>query len=265
MPGAHQMREKYLPEIFATHVDHKKLNIVDQKVCLILDESSDIIGRPAVNTLISFYNSSTKNKCVLLVDTSLMKSCDSTTLALFQSKVLKDINEDWHDVIGLSTDSVAHMKKLSIDVKEAYNPKLLHFNDIGHLVHVAIDVALLSQFMNDVRKVIIKFGALFKDAAKLERLFRTLCVSNGLTEDKVYKPLAVIPTCWYSFYESALVTKSLWQHLLMFTDSPASQESGKVQGIDELLGNTQTHQLLYAKLTFFLEVLRPIHQIQKTT
>ena len=64
MPGARQMREKYLPEIFATHMDHIKQNIVDQKVCLILDKSSDIIGRPAVNTLISFYNSSTKNKCV---------------------------------------------------------------------------------------------------------------------------------------------------------------------------------------------------------
>ena len=56
-----------------------KQNIVDQKVCLILDQSSDIIGRPIVNTLISFYNSSTKNKCVLLIDTSLMKSCNSTT------------------------------------------------------------------------------------------------------------------------------------------------------------------------------------------
>ena len=106
MPDARQMREKYLPEIFATHMDHIKQNI-DQKVCLILDESSDIIGQPAINTLISFYNSSTKNKCVLLVDTSLMKPCNSTTLALLQSKVLKDIDNDWDDVIGLSTDSAA--------------------------------------------------------------------------------------------------------------------------------------------------------------
>ena len=29
----------------------------------------------------------------------------------------------------------------------------------------------------------------------------------------------------------------------MFTDSPASQESEKIQGIAELLGNTQTRQL----------------------
>ena len=209
-PCARQMREKYLPEIFATHMDHIKQNIVDQKVCLILDESSDIIGRLAVNTLISFYNSSTKNKSVLLVDTSLMKSCNSTTLALLQSKVLKDIDKDWDDVIELSTVSSAYMKKLSIDVKGAYNPKLLHFNDVGHLVHVAIDVASWSQFMNDLRKVIIKFLALFKHAAKLERLFRSLCVNNGLTEDKVCKPPAVVTTRWYSFYESALVTKSLW-------------------------------------------------------
>ena len=154
--------------------------------------------------------------------------------------MLKDIDKDWNDVIGLSTDSAACMKKFSIDVKEAYNPKLLHFND----------VALRSQFMNDVRKVIIKFGALFKHVAKLERLFRSLCVSNGLTEDKVCKPPAVVPNRWYSFYESALVTNSLWRHLLMFIDSPASQKSEKMEGIAELLGNTQTHQLLYAKLTF---------------
>ena len=37
----------------------------------------------------------------------------------------------------------------------------------------------------------------------------------------------------------------------------------KVKTIGELLGDTRNRQLLYAKLTFLLEVLNPIHQIQK--
>lgn len=264
MPGARQIASKYLPEIFESHMNFLKEKMIDQKLSLILDESSDVIGRPAVNTLASsFYDSSLNSKCVALLDTTLMKACNSTTLALLLSRVIQNIDKDWVDVIGLSTDSAAYMKKLASDVKAAYNPKLLQFNDVAHLIHVAIDAAMHSESINSLRRVLTKFGALFKHAAKLERLFRSLCLSNGVSEDKVCKPPAIVPTRWYSMYECAKVTKSLWRHLLMFIDLPTSRESDKVQAIAELLSDSQHRQLLYAKLTFLLEVLHPIHQIQK--
>ena len=52
------------------------------KISVILDESPDIAGRTAINTLISFYDHTSNKKTVLLVDTSIVKSCNSTTAAL---------------------------------------------------------------------------------------------------------------------------------------------------------------------------------------
>lgn len=46
------------------------------------------------------------------------------------------------------------MKKLASDVKLAYNPKLLQFNDVAHLIHVAIDAAM---HMDTLRKVLTSF------------------------------------------------------------------------------------------------------------
>uniref|UniRef100_A0A1X7TIJ3 DUF4371 domain-containing protein n=1 Tax=Amphimedon queenslandica TaxID=400682 RepID=A0A1X7TIJ3_AMPQE len=157
MPGACQIASKYLPEIFESHMNFFKEKMIDQKLSLILDESSDVIGRPAVNTLASFYDSSLNSKCVALLDTTLMKACNSTTLALLLSRVIQNIDKDWVDVIGLSTDSAAYMKKVASDVKAAYNPTLLQFNDVAHLMHVAIDAAMHSESINSLRRVLTKF------------------------------------------------------------------------------------------------------------
>ena len=46
----------------------------------------------------------------------------------------------------------------------SHNPKQLHFNDVAHLIHVAVDTALHDKGMDNMRKVIIEIGALFKHA-----------------------------------------------------------------------------------------------------
>lgn len=94
------------------------------------------------------------------------------------------------------------MKKLYRDLRVAHSAKLLHFADVSHLIHVAIDTALHSSAMNELRKVAIKFGALFKHAHKLELQFREICMQNGLNEEEVCKPPVVVSIRWYSFYES---------------------------------------------------------------
>ena len=49
----------------------------------ILDKSPDVLRRPALNIWISFfYNSERNQKMVALVDVSIMKSCNITSLAL---------------------------------------------------------------------------------------------------------------------------------------------------------------------------------------
>ena len=146
-----------------------------------------------------------------------------------------EIDKQWDDVIGLASDSTNYMIKLYNDLKP-HNPKLLHFNDVCHLIHVAIDFALQCEEFSILRKVIIKFGAIFKHANKLEQHFKEICRSNGLPETELSKPSAVVKIRWYSFFESAQGTLKLWRYLLIFIDHPDSVGE-KVTGNNE---NTQS-------------------------
>ena len=76
------------------------------------------------------------------------------------------------------------------------------------------------------------------------------------------KPSAVVMIRWYSFYESAVGTFKLWRHLLMFIDHPAT-DGEKAKELLVLHGDNENWQSLYVKLKFLIELLLPIHGIQK--
>lgn len=261
MPGYVQLSNKYLVDVYQDHMSFVKSLITGKKFCFIIDESPDVLGRPAVNTLISFFNDSSGKKTVFLVDTCLVKASNSTTLGFVLDRVLRELDKNWVDVIGLSSDSTNYMNKLYNDLKP-YNPKLLHFNDVCHLIHIAIEFALKSDEFDVLRKVIIKFGAVFKHANKLEQHFKEICLSNGLPEKELVKPSVVVKIRWYSFYESALCTLKLWRYLMIFIDH-SDTKGEKVTKLLQLLGNNENRQNLYVKLIFVIEVLKPIHSIQK--
>ena len=123
----------------------------------------------------------------------------------------------------ISSDSAEYMAKLVRDLQMSYSNKLLHIKDVPHLIHVAVDFAIHSESVADIRQVVIRFGAIFKHAAKLERTFYQICHDSGLSDEDVCKPSAVVPTRWFSFYQSATTSQRLWQHLLAFIDSPLSR------------------------------------------
>ena len=62
MPGHIQLSSKYLVKVYQEHMSFVKSLIEDKKFSFIIDESPDVLGRPAVNTLISFYDDSRGKK-----------------------------------------------------------------------------------------------------------------------------------------------------------------------------------------------------------
>ena len=190
----------------------------DVKISAITDESPDVLGRPAVNTLFCFFNKKTGSKNIFLVDTSILKAVNSTSLSLLLGQILQNFGKDWSDLLAISSDSADYMSKLVRDLQQSYCAQLLHIKDIAHLVHVTIDHAIHSLPMNDVRKVVIQFGAIFKHASKRERLFHDICRRNNLTDEESHKPPSVTPTRWFPFIKVLLlfaVSGLFFYHSLM--------------------------------------------------
>jgi hypothetical protein len=64
MPQYRQFREKYLDQVFSSHIEEIKLRIKSEKIFVILD----LLGRPTINVLFSFFDERVKTKSVFLVD-----------------------------------------------------------------------------------------------------------------------------------------------------------------------------------------------------
>ena len=262
MPCGKQLEGKYLPEVYSQHKAIMLDMMVDAKVSVIMDESPELLGHQAVNTLFCFYDRSKNAKRILLVDTSILRAVNSTSLSLLLRQVLQNFNKDWDDLLAISTDSAEYMNKLVKDLQKSHCPQLIHIKDVAHLIHVAVDHALHSPTMNDIRQVVIRFGAVFKHASKLERIFHGICYENHLTDEEICKPPSVAPTRWFSLYKAAVAVHHLWQVLLAFLD--CNESSGeKVNELCMLVGDQKSRQFLLVKLVFLIETLTPIRTIQK--
>ena len=97
MPGHTQLSSNYLVEVYQEHMSFLKSLMEDKKFCFIIDESPEVLGHPAVNTLVSFYNDSI-GKVVHLIDTCIVKASNSTTLTFILDCVLREIGKKWDDV-----------------------------------------------------------------------------------------------------------------------------------------------------------------------
>ena len=94
MPGHTQLSSNYLVEVYQEHMSFLKSLMEDKKFCFIIDESPEVLGHPAVNTLVSFYNDSI-GKVVHLIDTCIVKASNSTTLTFILDCVLREIGNKW--------------------------------------------------------------------------------------------------------------------------------------------------------------------------
>ena len=112
--------------------------MVDAKVSVILDKSSEVRGRQAVNTIFCFYDKNKNAKQIILLDTSILRVVNSMSLSLFLGQVLQKFNKDWDDLLAISTDLAEYMNKLVKDLQKS------------QCIHVAVNHALCSPTMNDI-------------------------------------------------------------------------------------------------------------------
>ena len=104
MPCARQLEGKYLPDVYSQHKTVMLEMMADTKVSIIMDESPDVIGRQAVNTLFCFYDRNKNSKQIVLVDTSILRAVNSTSLSLLLGRILEEFNKDWDDLLVISSD-----------------------------------------------------------------------------------------------------------------------------------------------------------------
>jgi hypothetical protein len=232
-----------------------KNKIKDIKLSIITDESPDILGRSTLSILVSFFDKEIKGKNILLLDLSIIIKCDSINVLNKIAQVLEKYGINWDDVLAISTDSAEYMRKMVKDIKTFQNKNILHVPDISHLIHVSIIEALKLEEFEQLRDVLLKFGNLFINANQLLSKFHEILSKYG---HKLKKPPQVVDSRWFSYYDTALEVKDLWSYLCEFIDGNENFSS-KVSNLNKILID---RQVIYIKLNYFIEILKPLKQMQ---
>jgi hypothetical protein len=120
LPQAHQIRDKYLPEVYDSHINAIKSKIGNKKLSLIIDESPDMKGRPVLNILISFFDSEINYKRVLLIKTIIIVNTKSATILTTLLEVLEEFGLTFDNILAICSDSAEYMRKLVSDIKCNY-------------------------------------------------------------------------------------------------------------------------------------------------
>ena len=110
--GSHQLREKYLPEVYTDSREELKAKIAQHNVSVIFDKFPDVEGRCVLNILISPLVKQGENKIIpYLANTAFMDKCDHTNVSEAVIKTLNDIGVDSENVVSFNTDNTAYMLK----------------------------------------------------------------------------------------------------------------------------------------------------------
>jgi len=198
-----------------------------------------------VNTLISFFNEKKREKNVLLIDCDSKPLINAGIIKEIIEKTLIKIDETWNEVITISTDSASYMKAFVESIKNNNN-KIIHINDISHLIHVSIFHGFGINEMVKIRKLIIKFRNLFVNSNVLLHQFNELLNQNARNDKKIRQ---VVDHRWFSYYLTLNDIIEVWPILLEFIET---HKSTKIEKIRELLNETNSVKVLQ-----FLSAFKP--------
>lgn len=260
MPGVDALAGPYLDRVFDLHTEQITTKVSGEPLTIIVDESPELMGRPCVNTLFSFYDKERRDKAVLLVNCSFLNVCNAATILLHITNVLETYHVDWKQVIGLASDSAAYIRSLYTDLRQSHNSAMVHIASPAHLINVSVCTALESPSFSGIHKVVVHMASLFKHAVNIRRKYLEISGDSSDVRQKI--PPTVVPTRWFSWYESALVVLEMWPQLLSLVYH-CQIGSAKARKQAERLGDQSKRQRLYVLLKFVVSVLQQIHSIQK--
>ncbi|XP_064414305.1 uncharacterized protein LOC135357041 [Latimeria chalumnae] len=260
-PERRQLEEKYLPEVFAHHQAAIKELLSGEKFSLVIDETPELAGQPAINALAVFYSDKNKSVNTILLKSSVVLQCNAGVMSVWIQDVLTEYGLTWENCVSINSDSAMYMQRLVKDLKEMH-PNLLHIPCIAHLLHVAIDQALKTNQFRNINKFVVHFPAIFKHANKQRRAFFKVCASNNISPSDLHVPPHVVPSHWFSWLAAAKYIHAHWDSVTEFltkeTDAVTSKKAAKLRVMVEDDGNQQE---LYCKLSFACAFLGKIHTV----
>lgn len=160
IPGSHQLREAYLPDVYNVAKNKLKELLRNQKIAVIFDEMSDAEGRFVLNILYAPLQKNAEGRVVpYLATTEFLKVTNHTTVSQAVVKSLQDYEIPFNNVVVIDTDNAAYCKKAFVAVLQGLCPFAVHITCMAHIMNL-IGESFRAPF-KDVNAFVRAFSQMF--------------------------------------------------------------------------------------------------------
>ena len=182
LPGADQITQVYLPDVYATEKEKLIKKLEGRKVAVMGDETTDAAGNCVFNILAAILDD---DECgdeklpVYLLEAVFIEKSNNITASQAVVRVVTDFHINFNNVLVFNSDNVAYMKKAFEDTLRVIFPNAVHVTCMAHITNVLAD-DFKKPFKLSITAFVKKFNAMLWHAhARRSRLTQFLKARRG--------------------------------------------------------------------------------------
>jgi len=183
--GANQLREKFLPKVYNQEIEKLNVLLKNEKICIIVDETTDTCGRAAVNVIFTFKNQ-TK-----LVATEYVIVANNTTISQIILSSLQKYQISFDDVLLFITDNASYMVKTFKNLSPIML-QMKHNNCLAHIMNLVGECWIDFSFFRLLDKITSNIKSSFIHSSARKRRWISYLSTNAVNNPSL-PPFFEIP------------------------------------------------------------------------
>ncbi len=195
IPSSQTLRDYHLNFVATKDIDLLKENFKDKKINLIVDGTTDALGRHLVNTIASNDNGIKK-----IIKVDYVEKENNQTISASLSKAIFDINSIWTNIDCIISDNASKNILAVENIKKTFKNDIVHIRCINHVFELSIQKFINSEIFDCLHTFLSKLQNIFSHSKEKVNAYLDTIVENG--ERKPKKMPKPVLTRWGSWIET---------------------------------------------------------------
>lgn len=260
IPGACQLRSKYLPTIFEEHNSHlRDMFSKESSIAIIVDETCDFQNRPLMNILfqrlLTIDDANDTEVDLLppiLVQSVFIEKANHSTVSEAVIQCCADYQIDLAKVFLFVSDSASYMVKAWETVLSSVFRNGTHLHCLAHIAALAGNSWRMC--LKDIDKLVSLMKSVLSKAPSRRNRFLRHLRSCGVAEPTL--PPEPVITRWNTWFQAVRYHATYAEYYLEFVEKERREEIGTV-ALDKLIEVLQSPSLVQ-RLNYTAEKCSPL-------
>ena len=244
LTSANNLRDRYLPPVYAEHFAVVKEKLEGKPVLVIIDETTDERDKSVMNVLVGQLDK------LYLIDVVFMDACNQQTVAQATLRSLASAGIDYNNVVCFVTDNAAYCKAAYNNILKNVLPNCIHVGCMAHILNLVGEDLVKDEYFKEVEVFVNDIKNIFKK--RPARKSRFAAHLREINHDVKSLPPEPVATRWGTWFDAVSYHST---HLDAYRTFFASEDSEaeNVKRVRRVLGEEESSDRLLLKMNFITE------------